>query len=194
MKMSPFIEYSKMPVGAGKAGVEIERLSQKLKAANAPKDGFRQLRLLCVNRREIEARRISTILSVVPVDIPADHLRELGGRLLTIISGYDTCPNELYEVGDVRSYFGGAHFAWPLWIFGADKLPAFRALVLCAAPDVQIIRSSRSPWITARISRDWVQHFFESSLEGIAMLHSHAKISAQDGVRRLGRIAGYLGI
>src|SRR5579862_1759793 len=59
-------------------------------------------------------------------------LKQLLGRMVFCIEGYDVDPREIYLIEEVRRFYSSFHQAWPYWLFVCDlHQDALKTTVLC---------------------------------------------------------------
>jgi len=68
-------------------------------------------------------------LSRLPAGQP---LKEMMGRMLFCIEGYDADPREIYLIPEVRCFYRALHRAWPYWLFFCDlNEDGLNSMVIC---------------------------------------------------------------
>jgi len=86
------------------------------------------------SREKVEREDFNHFLSLYGCDnLPkGPALKQLLGRMVFCIGGYDGDPQEMYLIEDVRRFYTAFHRAWPYWLFVCDlHQDTLKTLVLC---------------------------------------------------------------
>lgn len=144
-------------------------------------------------REEVERLDVSRFIANFSPRLPRTELRQLRGRIVFTVDGYDDTSDQLFEIPEVRAYYAYVHRVWPSWLFTAClSSPCLRVIALSVLQNVSIIRARSVCRI--QISEFDLHTFFLHSLPAAALLHQRAGISKQNGTKHLKAVANYLGI
>lgn len=180
--------------GAGKFNATLIRLIR-----NAPRTKRKPQilkpkgTLYVTTKEEIESGDISRLLSTFSLERQKAELRPLCGRIHFTVGGYDHVEEELFEIPEVRSFFGQAHQAWPSWLFGADiSSDCLRAVAFASIPNLSVRRTNGAVHVQCK-ETDLIK-FFAASLPTVALLHLRVGVPKRMGLQHLQGVAAYLGI
>lgn len=143
-------------------------------------------------REEIEKLDISRMLLNFGPQQSRQKLRQLRGRIIFTVDGYDS-SGDIFEIPEVRDYYSLVHRVWPSWLFTACLAsPSLRVIALSVIPNMSIIRSGNLCRI--QIPESDLREFFMHSLPAVAFLHHKAGIPKRSGAEYLRCVANYLGL
>ena len=92
-------------------------------------------------REEIEKQDISRMLSNFGPQQSKQKLRQLHGRIIFTVDGYDTA-GDIFDIPEVRKYYSLVHRTWPSWLFSSCLAsPSLRVIALAVIPNMSIIHS-----------------------------------------------------
>lgn len=86
------------------------------------------------SREKVERCDFSHFLTIYGSDkLPQGlALKQLVGRLVFCIEGYDVDPREIYLIDEVRWFYTAFHEAWPYWLLFCDlHQDSLKTAVLC---------------------------------------------------------------
>ncbi|HEY5479996.1 MAG TPA: hypothetical protein VIL39_00810 [Verrucomicrobiae bacterium] len=95
------------------------------------------------SRSKVERGDFSHFLSLYAADkLPEGRrLREMMGRIVFCIEGWDSDPREIHMVPEIRRFYSAFHGVWPYWLYfcnlDADTL---RAIAMCCLPEVNTMQ------------------------------------------------------
>lgn len=117
------------------------------------------------------------------------------GKTTLLISGYDCCQLELYEIPEVRTYFEKLHQAWPCWSFFCDlRKTTLFWIAACLAQELGIFKTSKHSQIELQFPHAELLKFFEDTLPVAAKLHAKLGIAPGTGIQILWPVSLYLQI
>lgn len=180
--------------GAGKLHAELRRHSKKIKNEPLKSQKDQQSGFVYVfARAKVESTDFCRFLTSFGPAAQRHHLQQ--GRVSFAVDGYDDVEEQLFEIEEVRSYFGALTLLWPCWAFAADLRNAcFHSLVLSTLPNITIRREVSSDAVTVQVPEGDLQWFMSQNLPTAAMLHSYIGLSPKKGARRIRAVARYLGV
>ena len=143
-------------------------------------------------REEVEKQDISRMLSNFGPQQSRQKLRQLRGRIIFTVDGYDTAP-DIFEIPEVRNFYSLVHRLWPSWLFSSCLAsPSLRVIALSVIPNMSIINSGNLCRI--QIPESDLREFFMHSLPAAVFLHCKAGIPRHHGAEYLRCVAKHLGI
>lgn len=149
-----------------------------------------------ISRERIEALDCSHVLTTFdPHTLGPDRLRQLFGRVLFCIQGYDTHPDELYSIPDVRRFVREWHERSPLWLFFGslqdDSLKIFYMSLLDSLESLQVDRMGlcRVVYDTGELNR-----LLADDLAHAEALCERLGISGPDRLKRATEVLRYFQI
>jgi len=86
------------------------------------------------SREKVERGDFSHFLSLYgSANLPQGAaLKQLRGRFVFCIEGYDVDPREIYLIDGVRWFYSALHEAWPYWLYFCDlHQDTLKTAVLC---------------------------------------------------------------
>ena len=144
-------------------------------------------------REEVERRDISRFIANFGPKQPRQKLRQLRGRIIFTVDGYDGTDDDIYEIPEVRAFYATLHAKWPCWLFAACLAsPSLHVIAFSVIPNLWVIRSGNECRI--RVHESELCAFFAHSLPAAALLNQRAGLSQQYGAKYLKIVARQLGI
>ena len=181
--------------GSGKANPTLRNLVENPMVVANSSGKTRSLNVIVyvTTREEVEGRDISRFFSTFAPKQSRQKLRQLRGRVIYTVDGYDDTADEVYEIPEVRAYYAMLHAKWPCWLFGACIASAsLHVIALSVIPNLFVVRSGSECRI--RFPEAEICAFFIHSLPAAALLHQRAGLSQQCGAQYLKAVARHLGI
>jgi len=143
-------------------------------------------------REEIEKQDISRMLSNFGPQQSRQILRQLRGRIIFTVDGYDTA-DDIFEIPEVRKFYSLVHRTWPSWLFSSCLAsPSLRVIALSVIPNMSIIHSKNLCRI--QIPESDLREFFVHSLPAAVFLHCKSGIPRHQGAEYLRIVSKHLGI
>jgi hypothetical protein len=171
---------------AGKANAMLEAW------ANAPK-GFKTGIVYVTTRREVESLDTSRFLATFRPEAGAKELWRLRSNVHFAVEGYEGTDAEIFEIPEVREFYGRLHQLHPCWVYMARlDCPCLHAVALSVAPNITVCRSSQSLRVHAHPG-DFGE-FVLASVETLFGLDRAVGIPVEASVRSLSAAARYFGI
>ena len=142
-------------------------------------------------REEVERQDISRMLLNFGPQQSRQKLRQLRGRIIFTVDGYDTA-GDIFEIPEVRNYYGLVHRMWPSWLFSSCLAsPSLRVIALSVIPNMSIIHSKNLCRI--QIPESDLREFFVHSLPAAVFLHCKSGIPRHQGAEYLRIVSKHLG-
>ena len=95
------------------------------------------------SRSKIERTDFTHFLSIYgPNKLPSGRpLRDLMGRMVFTIEGWDEDPREIHMIPEIRRFYSAFHAAWPYWLYFCNlDLDTLMAMTLCCMPEVNTMK------------------------------------------------------
>ncbi len=182
------IQSTPLPPGAGKYGHTLNWLIETAPvSAEYPNVKRPKATIYVTTRDEVENRDISRFMANFGPQIATDKIREYQGKILFTVDGYDSDP-ELCEISEVRTYYSEIQHRWPAWLFFSDLRTA------CLQMVAECIIPNNAPAKRGCCVARELQAFFDQGLPPGAWFHKRLRISPQDGIIALQKVAIYLGL
>jgi|GEM_PF-852211 len=144
-------------------------------------------------REEVESLDLTRFMANFGIHQPKSKLCQLRGRIIFTIHGYDETEAEIYEIPEVRRFYGAVHAVWPCWLFTACLPSAsLKVIALSVVANMSIVRSGNE--CRTRIPGHDIKEFFLESLPAAGLLFARAGISTQHGGYYLKCVANHLGL
>lgn len=142
------------------------------------------------NRREVENLDASRFMAAFGPQAGKQELLRLRGNVHFTVEGYDDCDDELYEIPQVRAFYGHLHTIHPCWIYMARaECPCLNAVALSVVPNITVCRSARSLRVFVR-TRELID-FILQSIETVDHLDRRAGIRREASEKLFIRAARY---
>jgi hypothetical protein len=183
-----------LSVGAGKTNPTVRQLTKYPMVYTATDGKTKRMGeiVYVTTREEVERLDLSRFVATFGIHQPKSKLRQLRGRIIYTIHGYDN-EAEIYEILDVRRFYSAVHVMWPCWLFTACLASAsLRVIALSVVSNMSVARSGNE--CRTRIPGHDIKKFFVESLPAAGLLFARAGISRQYGSKYLKYVANHLGI
>ena len=184
-----------LDAGAGKTNPTVHQLIDHPMVYTATDGKIRKMGEIVYvsSREEIERRDVSRFLLNFGPHLAKQKLRQLRGRIIVTVDGFDGTQEALFEIPKVRDFYRLAHKRWPCWLYAACLAsPCLRVIAAAVLPNVSIIRSGHECLI--RVPEPDLMKFFLESIPTCGLMFFRAGISRKCGVQYLGYVASHLGI
>jgi hypothetical protein len=140
-------------------------------------------------RKEVETCNISRFMTNFGPQVSPDRMRELQGKVIFTVDGYDSDRTELCDIIQVRDYYAAIYRSWPAWLFFSDlRTECLKMVARCILPSISVTIP------ILKETNEHLQAFFLWSLPTAAWCYKHAGIPRADGVSHLQHVARYLGL
>ena len=189
------INSSFLKAGSGKANSTLRSLVEHPMVVTNSSGKTRSLNVVVyvTTREEVERRDISRFFSTFGPKQSRQKLRQLRGRVIYTVDGFDDTADEVYEIPEVRAYYAMLHAKWPCWLYAACIASAsLHVIALSVIPNLSVVRSGNECRI--RFPEAEICAFFMHSLPAAALLNQRAGLSQQCGAQYLKAVARHLGI
>lgn len=189
------IKSSFLTAGSGKANPTLRSLTEHPMVVTSAGGKIRRLGeiVYVTTREEVERRDLSRFFANFGPKQSRQKLRQLRGRIIFTVDGYDELADEVFEIPDIRAYYSALHAKWPCWLFAACLASAsLHVIALSVIPTLSVVRFRNECHISVPESEFCA--FFMHSLPAAALLHHRAGISKQYGALYLKIAARHLGI
>ena len=189
------INSSFLTAGSGKANPTLRSLAEHPMVVTNSSGKTRSLNVIVyvTTREEIERQDISRFFANFGPKQSRQKLRQLRGRVIFTVDGFDDTADEVYEIPEVRAYYAMLHAKWPCWLFDACIASAsLHVIALSVIPNLSVVRSGNECRI--RVPEAEIYAFFMHSLPAAALLNQRAGLSQQCGAQYLKAVARHLGI
>jgi hypothetical protein len=144
-------------------------------------------------RKEVESQNLSRFIGNFGIHQSKSKLRQLHGRIIFTIDGYEDNEDELYEIPEVRRFYSAVHAVWPCWLFTCCIASAsLKVIALSVVANMSIARSEDDCRVT--IPGPDLKKFFLESLPTAGLMFCDAGISRQNGSKYLISVANHLGL
>ena len=181
--------------GAGKTNPTLRSLTENPMVVTSSSGKSRRLDVIVyvTTREEVERQDISRFFADFGPKQSRQKLRQLRGRVIFTVDGYDRTPDNIYEIPEVRAYYATLHAKWPCWLFAACLAsPSLHVLAFSVIPNLWVVRTGTESRI--RVHESELCTFFMHSLPAAALLNQRAGLSKQYGAQYLKIVARHLGI
>jgi hypothetical protein len=95
------------------------------------------------SRSKVERGDFNHFLSLYAPDrLPEGRrLREMMGRIVFCVEGWDDDPREIHMVPEIRRFYSAFHEAWPYWLYFCNlEADTLRAMTMCCLPEVSTMQ------------------------------------------------------
>ncbi len=192
---SPMKINSYLAAGSGKSNPTLRSLAEHPMVVTSAGGKTKRMGeiVYVTTREEVERRDISRFFSNFGPKQSRQKLRQLRGRIIFTVDGFDESADEVFEIPEVRAYYSMVHARWPCWLFSACLASAsLHVIALSVIPTVTVIRSEAECCIL--VPEAELCSFFMHSLPAAALLNQRAGLSKQYGAQYLKIVARHLGI
>jgi len=189
------INNSFLTAGSGKANPTLRSLAEHPMVVTNSSGKTRSLNVVVyvTTREEVERRDISRFFANFGPKQSRQKLRQLRGRVIFTVDGFDDTADEVYEIPEVRAYYAMLHSKWPCWLYATCLASAsLHVIALSVIPNLSVVRSGNECRI--RFPEAEICAFFLHSLPAAALLNQRAGLSQQCGAQYLKAVARHLGI
>ena len=189
------INNSYLTPGSGKTNPTVRWVAQnpvKITGANGTK--YKPAGIVYVTtREEVETLDVMRFLTNFGPEQPKSRLRQSHAQIIFTITGYEDSELDLFEIPEVRRFYGLLHEIWPCWIYASSLLgTSLRALALCVIQNMTVQRTEKECRI--RVAESELRAFLAQSSPVTALLHDRAGICRRHRACHLSAVAAYLGI
>lgn len=177
--------------GICKANQELAHLTRN--RANRKQKQAKYVYML--SRKEIENGDFTRLRSEFSLDLPPEKLRERIGASTVAVMGYDHTPDELFEIPEVRAYFGEVNCHWPFWTaFAALDSGLLKFVATCIAEHMTAVKRKGRLTYDVHIARlDLVQLLVNSVPLSMAICKT-ANLPPREIRKRQIAVATHLGL
>ena len=146
-------------------------------------------------REQIENHDISTFLGTFSPDQDSSELKNLQGKVIFAVDGYDDTSEPLCLIPEVRVFFAQCDRWWSCWHYFADvQSQSFAMLACCLQRNVVVVQSTRREDLEVTLQLDELTSFFEGGVPSAAYIFNKAGTSKRSGMKLLREVAKYLQI
>ena len=183
-----------LSIGAGKTNPTVRSLTAHPMVYTSSSGKTKRMGeiVYVTTREEVERLDLSRFMANFGIHQSRSKLRQLRGRIIYTINGYDN-EAEIYEISEVRRFYSAVHVLWPCWLFTACLASAsLRVIALSVVSNMSVARSGNE--CRTRIPGQDIKKFFIESLPAAGLLFARTGISTQHGSKYLKYVANHLGI
>ena len=187
--------HSRLTAGSGKTNQTVKQLVQHPMVYTASTGKTKRMGEIVYvsSRKEVEGLDTSRFLANFGIHQSASRLRQIHGRIIYTIHGYDESDEEVYEIPEVRRFYAAVHNTWPCWLYTACLAsPSLKVVALSIVKNMSIKRSGSD--CRVRIPGPDLKKFYLDSLPTAGLMFCHAGVSRQNGSRYLISVANHLGL
>ena len=181
--------------GSGKTDTTVRWIVQNpVKITGAKGTKYKPAGIVYVTtREEVENLDLTRFLANFGPEQTKPRLRQSHAQIFFTVSGYEDCELDLFEVPEVRRFYGLLHRIWPCWIYASSLLgTSLRALALCVVQNMMIQRTEKECRI--QVSDSELRAFLANSSPVTELLYDRAGICRRHRSCHLTAVAAYLEI
>lgn len=100
------------------------------------------------SKRNVEQGFFSHFLSVYAKLPTGRRLREMMGRMVLCVDGYDQDEHDIHAIPEVRRFYTAFHAAWPYWLYFCSlEMDNLKTMVLCCLPSLTALKVEGKPTV-----------------------------------------------
>lgn len=153
-----------------------------------------KLILFSFSRTEVEQLDFSRFLQSYDLDrLPRGlALKSYFNAFVFCVSGHDDDPRELFEIPEVRKFFGAFNTVWPYWLFGCNlETPQLLVMTLCCLPKLTSVRTQGSTYSRTRFDPQELRQFVLAGFRGMTDLLERSGMSHLENCLRSRQVIQY---
>jgi hypothetical protein len=182
-----------LTAGAGKTNPTVRQLTEYPMVYTATDGKTKRMGeiIYVTTRQEVERLDLGRFLANFGLNQSKRKLRQVRGRIIYTVHGYEENEEEIYEIPEVRRFYSLIHQVWPCWLYTACLAsPSLLVIALSVVGNMSVARSGNECRI--RIPGPDLKKFFLESLPPVALLNHKAGISREFGIQYLQSVASHL--